>query len=86
MDPTQGELGILKPAEANVNMSEVPLEPELFMLLSSLGAALLLTVSKSQPAEGWNLIILFYSTSCYKELKRRIPSGTQVLQEDSCFA
>lgn len=86
MHPTQGELGILIPCESNVNMSKVPLEPELFMLLPSLGVTLLLTVSKSQPSECWNLIILFYSTSCYKELKRRIPFGTQVLQKDSCSA
>lgn len=85
MHPTQGELGILIPCEANVNTSKVPLEPELFMLLPSLGATLLLTVSQSQPSEGWNLIILSYSTSCYKELKRRIPFATQVLQKESRF-
>lgn len=75
MHPTQGELGVLIPHEASVNMSKVPLEPE----LSSLGATLVLIVSKSQLSKCWNLIILFYSTSCYKELKRRIPFGTQVL-------
>lgn len=77
--PTQGELGILIPCEANVSMSEVPLEAELFVLLPSLGATLLLTVSKSQPSECQNLIILSYSTSCYKELKRRILFATQDL-------
>lgn len=45
--PARGELGILIPHEDNVSMSKVSLEPELFKLLSSLGAALLLTVSKS---------------------------------------
>ena len=83
--PAQGELGILIPREDNVNMSKVPLEPELFMLLSSLGAELLLTVSKSQLSECWNLITLLYSTSCYKELKSRSPFGDHYEQVLLCL-
>lgn len=71
--PAQGELGMLITQEANVNKSKVPLKPELFTLLSLLGATLLLTVCKSQPSEHWNLITLLYSSNCYEELKSGVP-------------
>lgn len=83
--PTQGRLCILMPNEDNVSMSKVLLKPELFMLLSSLEAALLLTVSLSQPSECWSLIALFYSTSCYKELKNASPFGAHYEQVVLCL-
>lgn len=83
--PAQGEFNKLIPHKDNVDMSKVSFEPELFMSLSLLRVALLLTVSRSQPSECWNLITLLYSTSCYEELKSRIPFGTHYEQVLLCL-
>lgn len=56
-----------------VSMFEIVLRLKLLMLFSSLGASLLLMVSKSQPSECWNIITPLYSSSWYKELKVEVP-------------
>lgn len=77
--------GNLVPHQHNVSMSSILLEPELFMLLSLLGAEVLLTDSKSELPECWNLITLLYSTSCYKELKSSSPFGAHYERVLQCL-